>query len=107
MLSQFKIAKQFLLPSEEIEEIGYREQILSLLKGKSFWIWNEQEHEKLFLETNGQCCFNHIVGLPTKDKKEYPLFDYEKLLYDTLMNPSNNFKDKHLFLLKATGLGAT
>ena len=26
------------------------------------------------------------VGFPTKDKKEYPLFDYEKLIYDALIN---------------------
>lgn len=107
MLSQFKIAKQYLLASEEIEDIGYREQVLSLLKGKSFWIWDKEEHDKLFLETNGLCCFNHIVGLPTKDKKELPLFDYEKLLYDTLMSIDKSFKDKHLWVKKATGLGIT
>ena len=27
MFKHFKIAKQFLLPSEEIEDIGYREQV--------------------------------------------------------------------------------
>jgi hypothetical protein len=41
------------------------------------------------------------------------MFDYEKILYDTLMQrynsgvPSNDFKDKHLWVKKATGLGVT
>lgn len=117
MLSQFKQAKTFLLPSPEQEtesDIGYQEQVFPLLKGKPFYIWNQDEHDKLFLETGGQCCFNHVVGLPQKDKRELPLFDYEKIFYDSLMLPScvtnhanTTFQDKHLFLLKATGLGAT
>ena len=62
--------------------------------------------------SNGNCCFNHVVGLPQKDKKEYPLFDYEKILYDALMSPAKKitaaeFKDKHLWVKKATGLGVT
>jgi hypothetical protein len=32
------------------------------------------------IRTKGKCCFNHITGLPIKDKVEKPLFDYEKLL---------------------------
>ena len=47
------------------------------------------------------CCFNHIVGLPTKNGIEKPLFDYQKLIFDSL-------KDyKHLWIKKATGLGIT
>ena len=62
--------------------------------------------------SNSNCCFNHVVGLPQKDKKEYPLFDYEKILYDELMSPAKkitlaDFKDKHLWVKKATGLGVT
>ena len=51
--------------------------------------------------------FNHVCGLPTKDKKEYPMFDYEKLLYDSLLTNERSFKDKHLWVKKATGLGVT
>ncbi len=80
---------------------------LLVLEGKPFWIWDQQQHTEEHIRTNGKCCFNHIVGLPIKDKKEYPLFDYEKILYDSLMNPSNDFKDKHLWVKKATGLGVT
>src|SRR6266540_5006799 len=80
---------------------------------KPFWIWDKKEHLALANETNGECCWNHVVGLPTKDKKEYPLFDYEKILFNSLLfpnvsNPLNHdFKDKHLWVKKATGLGIT
>jgi hypothetical protein len=78
------------------------------LKGKPFWIWDQVEHRKEFVIAKGQCCFNHIVGLPQKEKQEFPLFDYEKLLYDNLFSNQNyEFKDKHLWVLKSTGLGIT
>ncbi|MGB5091577.1 MAG: hypothetical protein WBN72_11590 [Nitrososphaeraceae archaeon] len=96
---------------------------VQLLKDKPFWIWDQTEHRQEFKKTDGQCCFNHIVGLPTKDKREFPLFDYEQILFDSLVgersenerydhNSSNlrdigNFKDKHLWVLKSTGLGIT
>ena len=44
------------------------------------------------------------LAFQIKDNKEYPLFDYEKILYDTLMSDDGSFKDKHLWVLKATGL---
>jgi hypothetical protein len=79
------------------------------LLNKPFWIWNRQEHLRLATETNEQCCFNHIVGLPVKDKVEHPIYDYEKILYDSLLtiNSYHSFKDKHLWIKKATGLGVT
>ena len=79
---------------------------------KSFWIWDKKEHLAAEL-SDGQCCWNHIVGLPVKGKKEYPIFDYEKGLFDTLLfpvanNPHNfKFKHKHLWVKKSTGLGIT
>jgi late competence protein required for DNA uptake (superfamily II DNA/RNA helicase) len=45
--------------------------------------------------------------LPQKDGVEFPLFDYEKLLFDALMSTDGSFKDKHLWVKKATGLGVT
>ena len=48
-----------------------------------------------------------------KENKEKPIFDYQKLLYDSLFipdfqNPLNkSFKNKHLWVKKATGLGVT
>ena len=79
------------------------------LNGKPFWIWNKEEHHRLATETNEHCCFNHTVGLPQKDKIEHPIYDYEKILYDSLLtiDTYHSFKDKHLWVKKATGLGVT
>jgi hypothetical protein len=60
-------------------------QLLHRLRGKPFWIWNKQEHRHEDIRTKGDCCFNHIVGLPRKDGIEKSIFDYEKLLYDSLL----------------------
>ena len=113
MLRQFKYAEDILLGSTTAAATEQQEQTLSILKGKPFWIWDEKEHEHAYQETAGLCCFNDICGRPTKVKKEYPLFEYEKLLYDPLLrnslpdNPDKSFKDKHLWCLKSTGLGVT
>jgi hypothetical protein len=85
----------------------------SIFCGKEFWVWDKQQHMQQYDLTDGQCCFNHIISLPTKDGVEKPLFDYERILYDALMvgdsyNPlRRGFKEKHLFVLKSTGLGVT
>jgi hypothetical protein len=76
-------------------------------------IWDIEEHKQEDIMTNRDCCFNHIIGLPTKGRIEKPLFDYEKLLCDSLLgNEYSNilnhaFKHKHLFVKKSTGLGVT
>ena len=88
-------------------------QLLQRLRDKPFWIWDQKEHKQEDIRTNGDCCFNHIVGLPKKDNQEKPMFEYEKLLYDSLLishfyNPlQHTFKLKHLWVKKATGLGVT
>jgi hypothetical protein len=48
------------------------------LHNKPFWIWNIDEHKQEDIRTNGDCCFNHIIGLPTKEGVEKAIFDYEK-----------------------------
>ena len=73
----------------------------------------QDKHRREDIKTKGDCCFNLIIGLPRKDgKAEKPMFDYEKLLYDSLLipgfyNPLHTFKHKHLWVKKATGLGVT
>jgi hypothetical protein len=39
-----------------------------------FWIWDQDLHRQEDIRTKGDCCFNHIIGLPSKDKVEKPLF---------------------------------
>jgi hypothetical protein len=88
-------------------------QSFDKLQNKPFWIWNIEEHKQEDIRTKGECCFNHIIGLPTKDGLEKPIFDYQELLYEALLSPdfynplNHSFKDKHLWIKKATGLGVT
>jgi hypothetical protein len=51
-------------------------QSFDKLQNKPFWIWNIEEHKQEDIRTKGECCFNHIIGLPTKDGLEKPIFDY-------------------------------
>ena len=79
------------------------------LHNKPFWIWDVQEHKQEDIITNGLCCFNHIIGLPSKDTVDKPLYDYERIIFDCLVtqndNNSNSSNNKHLWIKKATGLG--
>jgi len=80
---------------------------------KPFWIWDVEEHNQEDVRTKGNCCFNHILGLPNKGGAEKPIFDYEKLLYNSLLGNAysnilnHDFKHKHLWIKKSTGLGVT
>jgi hypothetical protein len=62
---------------------------------QTFWTWNIEEHKQEDIKTKGDCCFNRIIGIPIKEKLEKPIFDHEKLLYDSLLisdasNPLNH-----------------
>lgn len=40
------------------------------LKNKVFWIWSPQKHNQKTLKQKGDCCFNHIIGLPKEEGKK-------------------------------------
>ena len=71
------------------------------LRGLPFWIWDQSEHKTEDFRTSGKCCFNHVIGLPTKNGIDKPLFDYQQSINDTLQQQNH----RHLWILKATGLG--
>jgi hypothetical protein len=72
-----------------------------LFQNRPFWIWHKETHRQEFIKTKGQCCFNHQIGLPVKNGKEYPLFDYEKLIFDLIEGNPN------AWIKKARGIGVT
>jgi hypothetical protein len=78
-------------------------QLLQRLENKPFWIWDKEEHRQEDIRTNGDCCFNHIIGLPQKDGVDKPMYDYEKLIFDVFAQIGS----KHVWIKKATGLGVT
>jgi hypothetical protein len=59
-------------------------KLFGRLLNKPFWIWNIEEHKREDVLTNGDCCFNHIIGLPQKDGDDKPLYDYEAIIFDSL-----------------------
>jgi hypothetical protein len=71
----------------KLQSTPEQNQIFRRIRDKPFWIWNVEEHKQEDVKTKGDCCFNHIMGLPRKEKVEKPIFDYEKLLYDLLLIP--------------------
>jgi hypothetical protein len=103
----FKDLQKLVSQSQQQEK---SKELFQRLQGKPFWIWNIAKHKQEDANTNGDCCFNHMIGLPTKEGEEKAIFDYEEILYDSLLdNESYNaaFKHKHLWVKKATGLGVT
>jgi hypothetical protein len=76
------------------------DKLVSLFSGKPFYCWEDKEHKD-------NCCFNHIIGLPVKDGREYPLFDYEQDIINMLEDTTapESMKHKHLWIKKSTGLG--
>ena len=81
-----------------------RNDLHDRLINKPFWVWDKEQHKQEDIKTDGDCCFNHIIGLPQKDGEDKPLYDYEQLIFDSLVG---NAASKHLWIKKATGLGVS
>jgi hypothetical protein len=71
------------------------------------WLWNIDEHKQEDIKTGGDCCFNHIIGLLQKDGIDKPFYNYERIIFDSLISQNGNSysNNKHLWIKKATGLG--
>ena len=67
------------------------QQLLKKVRDRPFYIWNKDKHKSAAnpnSESKGFCCFNDVLGLPKKDGKEFPLFDYEYMIYKALTQDS-------------------
>ena len=73
-------------------------KLSEILHNKPFWIWNIEGHKHEDIRTNGDCCFNHIIGLPQKHGIDKPLYDYEGIIFDSLVTQNSN---KHLWIKKS------
>src|SRR6476619_6904139 len=94
MLRQFKLASDIILGLGSDHNTTNYDNTFDIFLGKPFWIWPSHE------DTN-ECCFNHIICLPVKNNQEYPIFDYEKLIYDAIENNQN------IWIKKSRGIGVT
>jgi hypothetical protein len=88
-------------------ELPQQYRLTQSLHNKPFWIWDVQEHKQEDIRNNGNCCFNHIIRLPKKDSVEKPPYDYQAMIFDSLVTKDDNSSsnNKHLWIKKATGLG--
>src|SRR6187200_50033 len=59
-----------------------RKELFQRLQNRPFWIWNRQQHKLEDIRMDGDCCFNHIIGLPQKDRDDKPLYDYQQQQQD-------------------------
>jgi hypothetical protein len=64
-----------------LEAAQQQSMIVERLQNKPFWIWNIEENKQEDIRTNGDCCFNHIIGLPQRNAIDRPLYDYEKIIF--------------------------
>ena len=103
----FKDLQKLVQQSQQQQQQQQQNIFLERLSGKPFWIWNIKEHKQEDIRTDGDCCFNHIIGLPQKDTVDKPLYDYQRMIFDSLVtqNSNVNSSNKHLWIKKATGLG--
>jgi hypothetical protein len=66
-----------------LETTQQQTKLSERLRNKPFWMWDQQQHKLEDIKTNGDCCFNHIIGLPTKEGIDRPIFDYLLLLINS------------------------
>jgi hypothetical protein len=66
---------------------GLNQNQLQRLRNSAFWYWDQRRHKERDRITKGDCCMQHIIGLPKKDGKEMPIFEYERQLYQALLEP--------------------
>jgi hypothetical protein len=76
--------------AEQIESLNLQAK----LQDKPFWIFEREEHRRLDIATNRNCCFWHIIGLPQKDGHDMPLLPYQRTLYEVLQS------HKHIWIKK-------
>ena len=80
-----------------LETSHKQSRLFEKLLNKPFWIWDKQQHKQEDIRTDGDCCFNHIIGLPQKHG------DDKQLIFDALISSAGN--NKYIWIKKATGLG--
>ena len=65
----FKDLQKLVQQSQQEQECNSNKEF-ERLRDKPFWIWNVEEHKQEDINTKGDCCFNHIIGLPIKERIE-------------------------------------
>ena len=94
MRKEYQLAGDLIL-GPDTDQLTKQNNILDVFVGKPFWCGNFSSRSA------PNCCFNHIIGLPIKNDKEYPIFDYELGVIDKIE------ENRNVWIKKASGIGAT
>ena len=90
----FKDLKKRVTLEAAIATPTQQSRLFGRLKDKPFWIWNVEDHKRVNIATNRDCCFNHIVGCPEKDGIQKPMFDYKRIIFEALQNHSHLSRER-------------
>jgi len=85
----------------DIPVLAQGKDSLSVFLDTPFWIWDYYLHGSQYTKTNGHCCFNHLISLPTKNGRQYPIFPFQELIFNALEQNQN------VWIKKARGIGLT
>jgi hypothetical protein len=102
----FKYLKKKVILVITSQQIKLFEELLN----KPFCILGVQQHKQEDIKTNGNCCFNHIIGLSQKNAADKSLYGYNKIIFDSLslsssdsQNGNTNPSNKHLWIKNDDG----
>ena len=101
MRKEYQQARDLILGPDYGNNLTNQNNVLDAFVGKPFWIADIEKHDLEYLITNGNCCFNHIIGLPIKNGIEHPIYDYELDVIDKIEY------NRNVWIKKASGIGAT
>jgi hypothetical protein len=86
---------------EQQQDSPEMRQLINRCRNVPFYYWGRNSHKTA--DPINCICFNHILGLPEKHGKKYPLFDYEHMVFRALTEPGfintrqANSKDEKIF----------
>jgi hypothetical protein len=106
--NRFKALKDFVAreqKQQQQQQSTVQSNRLTSLRGLPFYIWSEEEHQIEHAKKGDLCCFQHAIGLPVKHGITHGLYDYQKLVFDTIFQEDGSIKDRHTAILKASGIG--
>jgi hypothetical protein len=72
-MSSINVTFKDLKKRVSLETAEQQSRLTDRLQNKPFWIWDKQQPKQEDVKTDGDCCFNHIIGLPQKDGNDKPL----------------------------------
>jgi hypothetical protein len=97
LLSQYQ--QTTTLQDEELNKIKSKLRSTTRDSWKKFYIWPETNHKVRYKNSNGQCCFYHLLGPEKKDGRDMPLLPWQQLFWRML------HERRKVWVKKSRGIG--